>query len=149
MTLPFSIRSMVPEDIDAVVANENAAYEFPWTRGLFEGNLKRHYCRVIENKDGSVVGHALLSIVLDEATILNIAIAPHAQRNGLGRYLMNDLLSYATKQECREVYLEVRQSNESALCLYRSLGFNEIGLRANYYPGKNGREDAVLLACVL
>ena len=146
----ISLRKMMASDIDQVVINENLAYEFPWTRGLFESNSKRHFCIVaVDTETEQVVGHGLLSIIVDEAHVLNIAVIPAAQRRGVGRLMLQRLLDHATEGNCVEVFLEVRESNRPAFTLYQSLGFNEIGIRNNYYPAKNGREDAILLACVL
>lgn len=146
----FLIRPMLDSDLDQVMDNENAAYDFPWTRGIFENNLKRHYAIVAVNtKSQQLMGHALLSIVLDEAHVLNIAVAPLGQRRGIGRALLEDILAYGRENHCLEAFLEVRESNRPAFSLYHSLGFNEIGVRKNYYPAKGGKEDAILLACAL
>jgi len=144
------IRPMLESDLDQVMENENAAYEFPWTRGIFENNLKRHYAIVaVDNDTQQPLGHALLSVVLDESHVLNIAVAPQGQRRGIGRLMLEDILEHARDNNCLEAFLEVRESNRPAFTLYHSLGFNEIGVRKNYYPAKDGREDAILLACAL
>lgn len=144
------IRPMLESDLEQVMENENAAYDFPWTRGIFENNLKRHYAIVaVDINNQQLLGHALLSVVLDEAHVLNIAVAPSGQRRGIGRLMLEDILEHARENNCLEAFLEVRESNRPAFTLYHSLGFNEIGVRKNYYPAKGGREDAILLACAL
>lgn len=144
------IRPMLESDLDLVMENENAAYDFPWTRGIFENNLKRHYAIVaVDVHTQQLLGHALLSIVLDEAHVLNIAVAPRGQRRGIGRVMLENILEHAREHGCLEAFLEVRESNRPAFTLYHSLGFNEIGVRKNYYPAKGGKEDAILLACAL
>jgi ribosomal-protein-alanine N-acetyltransferase len=68
------------------------------------------------------------------------------QRRGLGREVLARLLQLARRHRTETVLLEVRPSNRAAFELYRDMGFNEVGIRRGYYPGHNGREDAVILA---
>ena len=148
------IRLMQEDDLAAVMINENSAYDFPWTASIMASNQKRHYCVVFEadaglENAGDILGHAILSTVVDEASVLNIAVSPKAQRKRIGHQLMSDILQYALSKNCVEVFLEVRESNRPAFTMYHQFGFNEIGVRNNYYPSKQGREDAILLACYL
>jgi ribosomal-protein-alanine N-acetyltransferase len=148
------IRLMQEDDLAAVMINENNAYDFPWSESIMASNQKRHYCVVFEadadsENAGDVLGHAILSTVVDEASVLNIAVSPKAQRQRIGYQLMDDILDYARSKDCAEVFLEVRESNRPAFTMYHLFGFNEIGVRNNYYPSKQGREDAILLACYL
>ena len=148
------IRLMREDDLAAVMINENSAYDFPWSASIMESNQKRHYCVVFEadtesDNAGELLGHAILSTVVDEASVLNIAVSPKAQRQRIGYQLMEDILEYARSKNCAEVFLEVRESNRPAFTMYHQFGFNEIGVRNNYYPAHQGREDAILLACYL
>ncbi|MBL4882899.1 MAG: ribosomal protein S18-alanine N-acetyltransferase [Oleispira sp.] len=148
------IRLMQENDLAAVMINENAAYDFPWSASIMASNQKRHYCIVFEaeasaKNAGEILGHAILSTVVDEASVLNIAVSPKAQRQRIGYQLMDDILAHALSKNCVEVFLEVRESNRPAFTMYHQFGFNEIGVRNNYYPNKQGREDAILLACYL
>jgi ribosomal-protein-alanine N-acetyltransferase len=149
------IRLMQECDLAAVMENENAAYEFPWSSSIMASNQKRHYCIVFEseknqqNENAEILGHAVLSTVADEASVLNIAVSPKAQRQRIGYQLMENILAHALSKNCIEVFLEVRESNRPAFSMYHQFGFNEVGVRKNYYPSKEGREDAILLACYL
>ena len=150
----MSIRLMQESDLDAVMVNENAAYEFPWSASIMESNQKRHYCVVFEApyesaEQTKILGHAILSTVVDEASVLNIAVSPKAQRQHIGYQLMENILAHAVSKNCVEVFLEVRESNRPAFTMYHQFGFNEVGIRNNYYPSRQGREDAILLACYL
>lgn len=144
---------MTEADLAAVMANERAAYEFPCPESIMKSNQQRYYCIVYEaDLPGSgkeILGHAILSIVADEASVINIAVAPKAQRQRIGYQLMENILAYASSQNCLEVFLEVRESNRPAFTMYHQFGFNEVGIRRNYYPTKAGQEDAILLACYL
>jgi ribosomal-protein-alanine N-acetyltransferase len=148
------IRQMQKDDLAAVMINEKSAYDFPWSASIMESNQKRHYCVVFEadassENAGAILGHAILSTVVDEASVLNIAVSPKAQRQRIGYQLMDDILEYARSKNCVEVFLEVRESNRPAFTMYHQFGFNEVGVRNNYYPSQQGREDAILLACYL
>jgi ribosomal-protein-alanine N-acetyltransferase len=136
-------------DVPAVFAVEQAGYDFPWSKSLFEQAVSStKYCAVLE-LDTEIVAYGIVSYVVGEAELLNICVHPKHQGKGLAKTLLNHLIVHATQKDNHEMFLEVRESNAPAQYLYEKLGFNEIGRRKNYYPGKNGREDAILMALVL
>lgn len=144
-----ALRTMCEEDLDQVAAIERRAYPFPWSPGIFRDCLRAGYgCWVMEDA-GRVVGYSLLSVAAGEAHILNLCIDPDMQRRGLGQRMLLRLLDLARWHRAQRVFLEVRPSNQAAIALYRAHGFNEIGTRPRYYPGPNGREDAVVMAIEL
>ena len=143
------MRAMTLEDVDGVLAIEQAVQAYPWTRGNFVDVLSHGYeCRVDEN-GGGIRGYAVLRPVLDEAELLNIGVSALQQRKGLGRAMVREMLDVAREKNIRRVFLEVRASNVAALALYRSSGFGEIGVRRGYYQNANGCEDAITMACEL
>jgi len=143
------LRPMHEGDLDAVMEIELRAYPFPWTRGIFQDCLRAGYPgRVLVAADG-LVGYGLLSIAADEAHVLNVCVDPHRQSHGFGRRLLRDLVRVARQNGAARVFLEVRPSNASAIALYHSEGFNEIGRRPRYYPAAAGREDALVMAMEL
>lgn len=93
-----------------------------------------------------MAGFAITQIVLDEATLFNIAIDPQYQRQGYGRLLLEHLIEQLEERNIVTLWLEVRASNARAIALYESLGFNEVSVRRNDYPSANGREDAIMMA---
>jgi ribosomal-protein-alanine N-acetyltransferase len=92
----------------------------------------------------TITGFAIYECVLDEATLLNLAVNPEVQGKGLGRKLLRQSL-LVLDATIGKVFLEVRVSNATALHLYLSEDFVEIGTRRNYYPIATGREDARVL----
>lgn len=92
---------------------------------------------------------AVTQVVLDEATLFNIAVHPDFQRQGLGRTLLQALITELGERGVMTLWLEVRASNAKAIALYRSFDFNEVSVRKGYYPSAEGREDAVIMALVL
>lgn len=140
------LRPMREADLNAVLEVERASYEFPWTRAIFRDCLRvGYYCFVYE-APGSLVGHGIMSVAAEECHLLNICVHPEHQRRGLGRALVNFLLLFAQRKRAQVALLEVRVSNLGAYRLYTHLGFDEIGIRKDYYPARYGREDAIILA---
>lgn len=146
---PAELRPMRDADVEAVAAIERSAYEFPWSAGIFRDCLRAGYdCRVLV-EDQAIVGYGILSVGAGEAHVLNVCIAPSHQGQHLGRRLVRQVIDLARWHRAERIFLEVRPSNERAIALYLSLGFNEIGKRPNYYPARRGREDAIVMAIEL
>lgn len=146
---PVAFRAMRASDLEAVIAIEQSAYPFPWTRGIFRDCLGvGHECRVLA-QEHRIIGYGVLSAAAGEAHLLNVCVAPAEQRHGHGRRLVLRMLDLARWHRAERVFLEVRPSNTAAIALYDVLGFNEIGRRPGYYPGTRGREDAIVMAMEL
>ena len=143
----LSFRLMSDNDLDAVCELEARAYEFPWSRAIISGCTSVQYRIWLGELVGQVrhVSQAFLSITLDEAHILNLAVEPNLQDRGLGSQMLRYLVEDARGQGARQIFLEVRESNQPAIQMYLHQGFNEIGQRRLYYPTKDGREDALIL----
>ena len=142
-------RPMRQEDLDQVMAIEPHIYSHPWTHGIFSDSLKAgHSCWVYE-LEGQFIGYAVMMLVLDEAHLLNISVARDFQGCGMGRALLLQLIEVARHHGAQTMFLEVRPSNLPARSLYDSLGFNEFSIRKGYYPGENGREDAILMGLTI
>lgn len=144
-----ALRPMREDDLDEVIAIEQRAYPFPWTRGILRDCLRAAYPAWVLLQGERIIGYGVLSIAADEAHILNICTAPEAQGRGHGRRLLRALLQIARGRGVRRMFLEVRPSNPHAIALYHDEGFNEIGRRPRYYPAKDGREDALVMAMEL
>ena len=138
-------RPMLTPDLDRVMNVERAAYPIPWTQKNFEDCLEANNDCSIFYSGEHVLGHAVVSYILDEAHLLNICIDPRYWGKGFGRFYLRRLIEVANGKACQMFFLEVRASNASAIHLYHSEGFNEVGLRKGYYPSKGGREDAILM----
>lgn len=138
-------------DIEDVIALEQNAYPFPWTRGNFLDSLDSGYeAWVLRDADGRLLGYFLMMYAVEEAHLLNIAVRPDMQGQGLGRKLLDKLIGLAREAGMHAVLLEVRPSNNHALMIYYHLGFAQIGQRKNYYPaGGASREDAIVMRKML
>jgi len=132
-------------DLPEVVRIERASYAFPWTEGIFRDCLRVNYfCRVIEIVP-AIVGHGVMSVGAAEAHLLNICIDEGYRCRGLGGRLLKHLVRAAAGAGAAEAFLEARPSNLSAIRLYQSHGFRQIGVRRGYYQAIGGREDAIVL----
>ena len=97
--------------------------------------------------DGVLVGFAVASLIGDEAELESIAVALTAQRKGVGRVLLMELMAFLRSEGIVRLLLEVRASNRKARDFYHALGFRECGRRPRYYA--DPEEDAVLMDCKL
>ena len=140
---------MNANDLDGVLAIENAVYPFPWTRGNFADSLAAGYSAWVCRIGGELVGYAVIMMVLDEAHLLNISVDQSRHGMGFGARLLRQAMSVARTLGARMLLLEVRPSNERALQLYKHFGFVRIGVRKAYYPAHEGREDALVLTHAL
>lgn len=143
MTLRYL--EMTLDDLDEVLDIERDSFRVPWTPDMFirefENDVSRQ--RVAKDEAGNVLGYLFYWFVIDEAHLMNVAVAPAARRHGVGRFLMERLIEECRLQRAAFLGLEVRRGNEPAIALYDTLGFKPIGLRKKYYVEEN--EDAILM----
>lgn len=145
-----SISPIAEQDFDALFEIEKAAHSIPWSLRTLKNNQGNNYFNLKLVWEGKIIGFAICQKVYDEATLFNLAIFPHYQGKGLGKYLLKYLLSELRKQNILTLWLEVRASNKIAQNLYLDCGFNKVDIRRNYYPTvEGGREDAIIMACYL
>ncbi len=143
------IRPMRATDVAEVVAIERAAYQFPWSEGIFRDCLRVGYlCRVV-TVDRQVLAYGVMSFGAGEAHILNLCVSEAYRCRGVGKRLLGALMERAAAAGMAEAFLEVRPSNTAAIRLYLALGFEQVGMRRGYYQAVGGREDAAVLKRVL
>lgn len=150
------IRRMTEDDIPAVYVIEQLAHPDPWPEQTFHDCLRISFIGfVIEinyasirakvNSQPKVLGYAILSYAADEGHILNFGIHPNVQKQGYGTQLIQYIVNWAREQRLKDLYLEVRASNKTAIRLYERHGFVRTGVRSNYYRTEHGREDAFVM----
>lgn len=142
---PVAIRDMTHDDLSMVSDIERRSYEFPWSHGVFRDCLLAGYRSSVLIREERVAGYGILSIAAGEAHILNLCIEPEFRSMGYGERLLDTLLAHARAASVREVLLEVRPSNLTAIALYRKKGFFQVANRPAYYQSHEGREDAAVL----
>lgn len=141
------IRSLAEEDLDRLAEIERRAYRsLGWNRSIFADCLGVGYgCWGATLRDG-LIGYGIVSVAVGESHLLNLAVDPDYQGRGVGQFVLDFLLSEATRREAECMFLEVRPSNVVARELYGRAGFSEFGRRRGYYPHgpDGGREDALI-----
>lgn len=155
-TPPWTLDSLtlVPMGVpllDAVMRIEVRAYGYPWSRGNFVDSLAAEYLTwCVVTPDGTLLAYLVAMPGFLEWHLLNITVAPEAQGRGLARWLLQRLAEHGQSTQAECLWLEVRPSNHRARALYERFGFEQVGVRRDYYPDAAGRrEDALVLRCDL
>jgi len=130
-----------------VVAIERAVFSDPWSTSDFAECLASEIPFLVAEARGIVIGYVIAHRAADEGEILNLGVALAHRGRGVGRALVERVLTLLADRDVRAVYLEVRESNAVARRLYQSLGFAEVARRAGYY--RRPVEDAVVLRAAI
>lgn len=146
----LQIRPMTTDDIDRIYAIELAAHRAPWGRDILRDCvLVGYYCLVLEKWVGvvkQIVAYIICRHTQGVSHILNLCVDVPYQGQGLGRYLLKQVMKTYKKSPIRSLMLEVRPTNKVAINLYQSLGFKSSGIKKEYYKDPNGViEDALVL----
>jgi len=141
----FVFRDMREEDIDQVLEVEHASFTTPWSREAFYNELfnNKFAVYIVLEEDNKIIGYCGTWVVIDEAHVTNVAIMPGYRGKKLGEALMNKLMSVSREMGAKTMTLEVRMTNYVAQSLYRKLGFQNGGIRKNYYS--DNQEDAQIM----
>ena len=141
----LEFRPLLEKDLITVAAIESSVYVFPWTLGNFRDSLICGYQCLGCWAGRELVAYAVVMKALEEAHLLNIAVADAWQRRGVGSRFLQHIVDSLRAQRLEMLYLEVRPSNVSARGIYERFGFRQLGMRRDYYPAVTGREDALFL----
>ena len=137
--------------LDAIMAIELASYEFPWSRGNFADSIAEGYrcqglfLRPEADAAPQLAGYSIVMRGVDEAHLLNIAVAPAFRGQKIAVLLLQQLCAWARLQKLDFIWLEVRLSNLRAQQLYLDFGMHTVGRRKNYYRTAHGHEDALVM----
>lgn len=146
----FFIEALTREDAALLVPIHAGTFRQPWNEDEFhallgENNIFGFIAREEGNRSAQSGGFVLARLVLDEAEILTIAVAPQFQRKGVGHALMDATLRHLHNARASMLFLEVDEQNTPALALYRRLGFKQVGKRPGYYETPSGRSAALTM----
>ena len=143
-TKELVIQRMTVRELEQVVQIEKESFSDPWDLDCFLSDLENPLALPLVAKvNDQVVGYTCLWAILDELQIGNIAVTKDFRRKGIGEKLMLRILEEAEKKGCHRITLDVRESNLTAINLYKKLGFEKIGRRKNYY--RYPTEDALVM----
>ena len=138
------IRDMHADDVSHVMKIERSSFNEPWAEMHFYFEL---YTKTAHNwvaeVDKELCGYVCFWCIEDEIHLNNIAVASTHRRKGIAQQMLDKLIQYATKQNCRIITLEVSEFNKSAIEFYKRNEFEQVGLRPNYYA--KDRADALIL----
>jgi ribosomal-protein-alanine N-acetyltransferase len=133
--------------LSAVMAIEQSIYPFPWTHGNFVDSLAAgHAAHVLRTPAAALAGYSVAMVGVQEMHLLNLTVAAPWQGRGHARALLDALVAQCRRDGHEALWLEVRPSNARAREVYRRYGFEDVGVRRNYYPAAGGRRED---ACVM
>ena len=136
------IRPMTAADVPSVAALEKLCFSDPWSASLIASELDNPLSLwLVWEEDGAAAAYLGVQRVPPQADVMNVAVSPALRRRGIARALFAEL--ERRLPEIDELFLEVRASNSGAIALYRTLGFEQVGRRPNYYL--DPREVALIL----
>lgn len=142
------IRQMQEWDIAEVAAIERKIFSSPWSEKSFRDALQSEdniYLVAVEA--GTIVGYCGIWTSYETGDLCNIAVTPDYRRCHIGEKLLKEAIRLAKERQVQSLLLEVRESNSGAVALYKKTGFQNIGIRKEYY--RSPKEDALLMQCEL
>jgi ribosomal-protein-alanine N-acetyltransferase len=137
----MQLRPLVDTDLPALVALEQAAHAHPWQHRHFADCLTSGYALQGLWAGTELMGYWVAMTAPDEVHLLNLAVAPVCQRQGVARLLLQTLQVWARMQGAQWLWLEVRESNTRAIHLYKAAGFRWVSTRKGYYPAPDGQRE--------
>lgn len=141
----YKLVPMTRDNVGQIADIEQECFSHPWSRRMLEEELDNLSASFIaaQAENGTILGYAGLTVVLDEGYINNIAVREEYRKQGIASALLDVFVRFAQAHQLAFLTLEVRASNAPAIALYRKHGFQEAGRRKNYY--QQPREDAIIM----
>lgn len=140
----MEILKMNESHVEAIAELEKICFQDPWSVNSIASELANPLSTwIVAVENGTVCGYVGSQSVLDSADMMNIAVHPEYRNRGIACALVSELIALLKNQNVISLMLEVRVSNESAINLYKKLGFEIVGKRPRYYH--NPREDAYIM----
>lgn len=143
--MSFMIRPADERDLIRILRIEKECFTDPWSINIFRSAMSEPHTAlfVLEDEEEGVLGYSVSTVVLDEGSLDNLAVTASRRGQGAGRMLFENVLLDVRKKGAERIFLEVRESNETALKLYESAGFKRLSVRKAYY--QDPTEDAIVM----
>ena len=139
----YEVTELGKSDVEDLIELEAYCFDYHWSREQFLLGLSKKAFMVLGIRhEGFLAGYIAFSLIEDEMEILNLAVHPDFRRRGLAELLLADSFRVCDERQIKKSFLDVKESNEPALSLYRKFGYKQIGVRKKYYP--DTKEDALL-----
>jgi len=140
----IGIRKMLVRDLPQVCEIERQSFSIPWSEKSFEDSLKlSHAFFLVAHLGEQILGYCGLYQVFNEGALTNIAVSPDYRGMGIAGKLLEAVFVYAAERGIEAFTLEVRESNAPAIHLYSKYGFEQAGIRKNFY--EKPKEHAVIM----
>ncbi len=149
MNIQLISQNIEDNQLQQAHALHQSAHVTPWSFNTFCESTQKTYCCWVVTHNGIVHGYAIVQCIADEATLTDITVSSSQRGKGLGKALVQHLISHCENTGVEKLWLEVRASNTPAKALYASLGFEQISTRKDYYATELGWEDAVIMGLSL
>jgi len=144
MMTAVDVRTLRPGDLDAIDEIERRAYPTPWSRSMFAGELSKPSGICLGAFQGEdMLGYLIVARYVDAWHVMNVAVDEPFRGRGVASQMLEQLFERTDDDVERGYTLEVRVTNDTAIALYRRLGFVETGIRRGYYT--DNREDALIM----
>lgn len=138
------IRTMQESDLSQVAEIEEQTFSVPWSLESFrESMMLEHTVYLVAEEQEKIMGYCGMYRVFNEGEIVNVAVAEEYRRRGVAKELLEQLFRESEILKVDNFFLEVRESNEGAIALYKKLGFIEAGIRKDFY--EKPRENAIFM----
>lgn len=142
------IRSMDSEDARQVAELEKATFSLPWSeKGFLDALQMENNILIVAEEDSKILGYICMYVSFDEGEITNVVVSPEYRGQGIGSRMMEYIFELARNKSIQRIVLEVRVSNGLAIGLYNKCGFQEVGIRKNFY--EKPVEDAAIMIATL
>ena len=136
--MDIKIEKMTISDLNTIKNNLQSDFDDFWNYNLLKEEIESNNSKYIVAKiSDEIVGFAGIKIIIDEADIMNIVTKKSCRNQGIGTLLLDNLISIAYKLQLSSISLEVNEENMPAIHLYEKFGFENLGIRKNYYQNKN------------
>lgn len=140
-----AVRSITENDIKAVAMIEAEVFSDAWTsKSILETMQQKQAFILVAEKENQIWGYCIVYYVLDEGEIARIAVNPVCRRQGVGRNILEAVREACLEKGVTRLLLDVRESNQTAREFYTDFGFQEDGIRKNFY--EMPKEHAVLMS---
>ncbi len=145
--MDLQIEKMTLQDFFLISDTLHSNFDTFWTPDTLKQEIecKNSYFIVAKN-EGKIVGFAGIKIVFEDADLMNIVVKKDCRNQQIGSFLLQYLFSYSKNHDITSIMLEVNEKNFSAISLYKKFGFEQIGIRKNYYYNK---DNAIIMKKIL
>ena len=143
--MTYTVVPMNYDHVSQVAEIERMCFSDPWSERMLREHLDNQCAAALTalGEDGTVLGYAGILVVLDEGYVTNVAVRPAYRRQGIAADLLGIFDRFAQGSHLSFLTLEVRSSNAPAIALYEKMGYQQAGLRKNYY--EHPKEDAIIM----